>query len=163
VAGHFGVTSIADVAEAAHKGRIGREDLRKLTRVLMAVATEGDQVAHSILARQADEICVMATAAMRRIGMPYSGTPVVLGGGVLESRNPLLLDLVMTRFAEQAPGALPRVVDVPPVAGAALLGLDYVNAPGDGPAADAETSLRAAFRLSWKRGCDGRSRHRGPA
>jgi N-acetylglucosamine kinase-like BadF-type ATPase len=163
VAGHFGVTSIADVAEAEHKGSIGREDLRKLTRVLMTIADEGDQVAHSILARQADEICVMATAAMRRIGMPSSGTPVVLGGGVLESRNPLLLDLVMTRFAGQAPGALARVVDVPPVAGAALLGLDYVNVPGDGHAAGAETSLRAAFRLSWDRGDDGRSRHRGPA
>jgi N-acetylglucosamine kinase-like BadF-type ATPase len=163
VARHFGATSIADIAEAEHKGSIGNDDLRNLTRVLMTVADAGDPVAHSILARQADEICVMATAAMRRIGMPLPGTPVVLGGGVLESRNPLLLDLVMTRFAEQAPGALPRVVDVPPVAGAALLGLDHVHAAGEGHTAGAETSLRAAFRLSWKRGYDGRLRQRGPA
>jgi N-acetylglucosamine kinase-like BadF-type ATPase len=54
--------------------------------------------------------------------------PVVLGGGVLESRNPLLLSRIAEKLAVAAPRALPRVVDIPPVAGAALLGLDHVGA-----------------------------------
>ena len=45
-------------------------------------------------------------------------------------------------MAAQAPGAKVSVVDVPPIAGAALLGLDRAGA---GPAA--ERRLRAAYPL----------------
>jgi N-acetylglucosamine kinase-like BadF-type ATPase len=137
---HFGVARVADVAIAVHKGNLGNDDVRNLTRVLMAVADAGDAVACDLLARQAAEICLMAVAAMKRIGVSPEGAPVALGGGVLESRNPVLLRFVTSSFAEMAPGALPRVVDVPPVAGAALLGLDHVGA-----SAAAEHTLRAAY------------------
>ncbi len=33
------------------------------------------------------------------------------------------------QLADAAPGATARLLDVPPIAGAALLGLDYVGAP----------------------------------
>jgi len=71
----------------------------------------------------------MAAAAMRQLGMPPAGVPVVLGGGVLESRDPLLLAEIDRQLAKAAPGATARLLDVPPIAGAALLGLDYVGAP----------------------------------
>jgi N-acetylglucosamine kinase-like BadF-type ATPase len=146
VRSHFGVATVADVAIAVHKGQLGHDDVRQLTWVLLACADSGDPIAGELLERQAAEICVMATAAMNRIGLPGEGTPVVLGGGVLESRNPLLLRRVVSRFAAEAPGAVPRVVDVPPVAGAALLGLDHTGA-----ATVAEQRLRKAYdgRLSW--------------
>ena len=137
---HFGVAKAADVAIAVHKGKLAHDDIRHLTRVLMEVAEAGDAVACDLLARQATEICVMATAAMKRIGMSTEGMPVALGGGVVEARNPVLLRFVTSSFAEMAPGALPRVVDVPPVAGAALLGLDHVGA-----SASAEHRLREAY------------------
>jgi N-acetylglucosamine kinase-like BadF-type ATPase len=133
---HFGFERVADVATAVHKGELSAADLHPLTRVLLAVADAGDPVARGILEQQAEEIGVMVAAAMKRIKLPADGTPVVLGGGVLESRNPLLLGMVSSRLAALAPGTLPRVVDVPPVAGAALLGLDHCGA---GP--------EAAFRL----------------
>ena len=66
--------------------------------------------------------------------------PVVLGGGVLEARNPLLTDAITRRLADSAPTAVVRIVDAPPVTGAALLGLDHLGA---GPAA--ETRLRASY------------------
>jgi N-acetylglucosamine kinase-like BadF-type ATPase len=143
---HFGAASVADVAIAVHKGQVTHDDVRQLTRVLLACADSGDRVARELLKRQAAEICVMATAAMDRIGLPAEGTPVVLGGGVLESRNSLLLRLVTSRFATEAPGTVPRVVDVPPVAGAALLGLDHAGAR-----TSAEFRLRKAYhgRLCW--------------
>jgi N-acetylglucosamine kinase-like BadF-type ATPase len=141
VAAHFGLASVRDVAVAAHQGVIGEDSLIKLTGVLFAVASGGDAVARSLVEHQAREICLMAVAAMRRLGMAPAGVPVVLGGGVLESREPLLLDALNRELAAMAPGAVPRVLDVPPVAGAALLGLDHVGA-----AADAAGRLRDHYR-----------------
>jgi predicted NBD/HSP70 family sugar kinase len=137
------MATVADVAIAEHKGMLTRADLLGLTSVLFEVAAAGDLVARDVLARQADEICVLAANALRQLGVPPDGVPVVLGGGVLESRNPLLLGMVSSRLATLAPGAVPRVVDVPPVAGAALLGLDHRNA---GPAA--AQRLRESYRAS---------------
>jgi len=128
VAAHFGLPTVTDVAIAVHKGKLGEDDLLRLTSVLFTVAAAGDPVARDLVERQAEEICVMAVTALRRLGLPASGTPVVLGGGLLEARDKLLTMAVEERLAAAAPGAAPRVVDIPPIAGAALLGLDYLGA-----------------------------------
>jgi N-acetylglucosamine kinase-like BadF-type ATPase len=143
-ADHFGLASIRDVAIAVHKRDLTEADLHRLTAVLFAVAALGDPVARSLVTRQAAEICVMAAAAMRQLDMAPAGTPVVLGGGLLESRDPLLLSEVDRQLAEAAPGATSRVLDVPPIAGAALLGLDYVGAP-----AAPKLRLRACYRSAF--------------
>ena len=140
---HFGLASIRDVAIAVHKRDIAQADLRRLTSVLFTVAALGDPVARSLVTRQAAEICAMAAAAIRQLGMTAAGAPVVLGGGLLESRDPLLLAEVGRQLAEAAPGATARVLDVPPVAGAALLGLDYVGAP-----TTPKLRLRARYRAA---------------
>ena len=106
MAAHFGLASVRDVAVALHKGVIAEDGLIKLTGVLFAVAAGGDAVAQSLVEKQATEICLMAVAAMRRLGMAPAGVPVVLGGGVLESREPLLLDAVYRELAAMAPGAV---------------------------------------------------------
>lgn len=137
----FGLTSVRDVALAVHKGELGRGDLSRLTSLLFTVAAGGDQVALSLVERQATEICTMAVAAMRRIDVVPTGTPVVLGGGVVEARDPLLLAAVDRQLAAAAPGAIARVLDLPPIAGAALLGLDHLGA-----AAAAHQHLRDAYR-----------------
>ena len=128
VASHFGVPTVTDVAIAVHKGKLGDDDLLRLTSVLFTVAAAGDPVARDLVERQAEEICVMAVTAMRRLGLPAAGTHVVLGGGLLEARDKLLTTAVEERLAAAAPGVLPWVVDIPPIAGAALLGLDYLGA-----------------------------------
>ncbi len=129
VAAHFGLASVRDVAVAVHNSELAWTDLHQATSVLFTVAGLGDPVARSLVIRQAAEICLMAVTAMRQLGMASAGTPVVLGGGVLESRDPLLLSEIDRQLAEAAPGATARLLDVPPIAGAALLGLDYVGAP----------------------------------
>jgi N-acetylglucosamine kinase-like BadF-type ATPase len=140
----FGLASVRDVAVAVHKGEISRADLHRLTAVLFKVAAAGDKVALSLVERQAAEICAMATAAMRQIDLVAAGTPVVLGGGILEARDPLLLASIDREFAVAAPGAVTRVMDVPPIAGAALLGLDHVGAP-----VAARHRLRDCYRPGW--------------
>jgi N-acetylglucosamine kinase-like BadF-type ATPase len=128
VAARFGLASVRDVAVAMHRGELGEADLIKLSELLLQVAADGDRVARSLVSRQAEEIQLMAVAAMRRLTMAPAGVTVVLGGGVLESRDPLLLGEIDRQLAVAAPGAAARVIDVPPVAGAALLGLDHVAA-----------------------------------
>ena len=140
VAAHFGVPTVRDVALGIHRGKIGERELLELAPVLLAAARDGDEVARDLVRRQAEEICVMAVVVMRRLGLTTRPTPVVLGGGLMTARDPLLLSEITERFAAAAPQASVTVVAIPPVAGAALLGLDYVGA-----APEAERRLRAAY------------------
>ena len=137
---HFGVERVEEVTIGIHKGKIPDDDLTGLAPMLLRASDEGDAVARTVVNRLADEISVMAITAMRRLGLTALATPVVLGGGVVTARNPLLMSGITRQLAEAAPAAEVRVIDVPPVAGAALLGLDHVNAP-----AAAAARLRAAF------------------
>jgi N-acetylglucosamine kinase-like BadF-type ATPase len=141
------LTSMHDVAVAFHLGKLGEDDLLRLPAVLFATAKAGDAVALSLIERQAEEIATMAATAIRRLDLAETpetpetpDIPVVLGGGVLEAKNPLLTDAIARRLAGRAPTAVVRVVDAPPVTGAALLGLDHLGA---GPAA--ETRLRSSY------------------
>jgi N-acetylglucosamine kinase-like BadF-type ATPase len=137
---HFGVPEVRDVAIGVYTGEITWERRLELAPVLLEVARRGDEVARDLVRRQADEIAVMALTAMRRLGIASSEVPVVLGGGLLTARDPLLTELITASLTAGAPGASIRVVDVPPVAGAALLGLDHIGAPPS-----AEARLRHSY------------------
>jgi N-acetylglucosamine kinase-like BadF-type ATPase len=137
---HFGVERVEEITLGIHKGKIDDDALVGLAPLLLQAADEGDPVARAVVSRLADEISVMAITAMRRLDLTGRATPVVLGGGVITARNPLLMASITKQLAEAAPRARVRVIDVPPVVGAALLGLDHVHAP---PAA--ESRLRASY------------------
>jgi N-acetylglucosamine kinase-like BadF-type ATPase len=140
VTAHFGVPEVRDVAVRVHHGTIVKDGLAELAPVLFAVAASGDQVARDLVSHQADEVCAMALTVMRRLGLTGLATPVVLGGGVLTARDPLLTGWIAERMAAGAPAADVRVTDVPPIAGAALLGLDQTGAQ-----AGAKLRLHAAY------------------
>ena len=53
---------------------------------------------------------------------------VVLGGGVAQGRDPRLLGHIEQGVNAVAPDARVRVLDAPPVLGAAFLGLDEIGA-----------------------------------
>ncbi|MGW4644884.1 N-acetylglucosamine kinase [Sphaerisporangium sp. NPDC004334] len=140
VRGFFGVRLAEEVTIALHFGELRADRLHGLVPELLAAAAAGDAVARDVVERQADEVAVMGVAAMRRLGMLDDPCEVVLGGGVLTSRDPLLTALVEERYAAQAPRAALVVAALPPIAGAALLGLDRLGA---GP--EAADRLRDAF------------------
>jgi N-acetylglucosamine kinase-like BadF-type ATPase len=129
VAAHFGFTRVEDVVIGMHFGKIGYDEVHGLAPVLFEVAGRGDQAARDLVLRQAEEICLMATVAAGRLGLTNSGVRVVLGGSVLAARDPLLTSAVTERLSAELPGAEIRIADVPPIIGAALLGLDRVGAP----------------------------------
>jgi N-acetylglucosamine kinase-like BadF-type ATPase len=140
VPAHFGVATVREVAIRIHLGTIADARLRELAPVVLALAGTGDEIAASLVRQQAEEICTMALTVIRRLGLTGLGPPVVLGGGLLAARDPLLTSGVLAGIKASAPDAVVRIADVPPVAGAALLGLDHLGA---GP--EAERRLRAAY------------------
>lgn len=198
----FGLNRVEDVVVAMHLGTISYSERHRLVPVLFEVASRGDQVAADLLVKQATEVCLMAEAAARNVGLtgasaqrpavaggpaqrpgPAGGpaqrpgpavvadrkaapvddtarnsdqagpgpdgpahgpVPVILGGSLMTARHPLMTSAIETRLADSLPGAQVRIVDIPPVAGAALLGLDHVGAP-----AAAAARLRADAAITW--------------
>jgi N-acetylglucosamine kinase-like BadF-type ATPase len=141
---HFGLPSVYDVAVALHRGEISRDQRLDLTRLLFRVAGEtGDEVAVWLLDRQAEEVALMARQLLRRLDLDDTETDIVLGGGVLTSCDPLLTHLVKKWLAAQAPKGRVTFNDVPAIAGAALLGFDYLGIGGG-----AEDRLRSQLRLA---------------
>jgi N-acetylglucosamine kinase-like BadF-type ATPase len=137
---HFGTPSVVDVTAALHFGEMPRGRLHELVPVLLRVAALGDGPARAVVDRQAEEVFLLVRAAVDRLALRDQPTDVVLGGGVLAARHPLLMEGVSRRLAAYAPRANLLVVDDPPVVGAALLGLDSLGA-----SPDAEIAARAAL------------------
>jgi N-acetylglucosamine kinase-like BadF-type ATPase len=146
IASHFGLDSAASVAAAAHLDSAVAARLFELTPVLFEVAADGDEVARSVVTRQGEEVALLAIAALRRLDLVSKPATVVLGGGVLRARDPLLHRVIRTSLAAVAPLAEITVVTDPPVVGSALLGLASLGAtPG------AEERLRVYWRHATAR------------
>jgi N-acetylglucosamine kinase-like BadF-type ATPase len=128
VAAHFGLATAADVAAAAHLDPRFAERLGELSPLVFAAASAGDATARSVVVRQGEEVVALAGAALRRLGLTRAPAAVVLGGGVLRSRDPVLSGVIRDGLLAVAPHAVPSVVTTPPVLGAALLGLDALGA-----------------------------------
>ncbi|HEY3687623.1 MAG TPA: BadF/BadG/BcrA/BcrD ATPase family protein [Streptosporangiaceae bacterium] len=142
VAAHFGCATATEVGVAMYRGALADERMHELPPLLMRLAGDGDAVARAVVERLAEEIAVLGTATLRRLGLLDVPAEVVLGGGVLTARDPGLLAAVERGYAASAPHARLVVVDVSPVLGAALRGLDLLNA-----APSAHDRLRAAAHL----------------
>ncbi|TXC99223.1 BadF/BadG/BcrA/BcrD ATPase family protein [Streptomyces sp. ISID311] len=137
---HFGLVTMPELIAALHLRALPGHRRHELVPVLFAVAASGDAVARTLVARQAEEVVLMATVALQRLGLLDEPAPVILGGGVLAARHPLLDDRITQLLSARAPKAVPRVVTAPPVLGAALDTLDRAGAT-----AEAYERLRGAW------------------
>jgi N-acetylglucosamine kinase-like BadF-type ATPase len=137
----LGRPGMAAVIEDLHRGRLARDVLPALAPVVFRAAAAGDGVARALVDRQAQEVVLLAVAALRRLGLEHDEVPVVLGGGVLAARDPRLLQGIRDGLSAAVPNARLEFVTAPPVLGAALLVLEDAGAE---PAALA----RAARELS---------------
>jgi N-acetylglucosamine kinase-like BadF-type ATPase len=141
VPAHFGLRRASDVAVAIHRGRLHSNDLGGLSPVLARVATGGDPVAAGIIGAFGDEVAVMAGALIRRLRLTRTDVEVVLGGGVLQGSDAALRARIAAGVAATAPAAVVRVLDVPPVYGAAVEALRRAGADDA-----ARETLRVALR-----------------
>jgi N-acetylglucosamine kinase-like BadF-type ATPase len=142
VPAYFGMSTPLELAQAVHAGTIARRRFIELAPVVFAEAAH-DDVAAGIVKRLADEVVALVRVALDRIGPVDEPADVVLGGGLLQARNQLLLDAVSTGLERFHVSHTLIVVDAPPVVGAALRALDALGA---GPAAHAR--LRNDERLA---------------
>jgi N-acetylglucosamine kinase-like BadF-type ATPase len=137
---HFGLGSPLALAEAIHLGRIERGRLLELAPMVLAFAEE-DPIAARIVDRQADEVIAFARAAIERLGLAREAVPVVLGGGLMRAGSARLIGAIEDGVRSVAPQADIIVARVPPIVGAALMGLDRLGA---GEAAQDRASLELA-------------------
>ena len=129
VPGHFGLPGPSSVVEAIYLGRLNAHRLVELAPVVFAAARRRDRMARTILDRVADEVVSFAVATIKRLGLASSDVEVILGGGVFRAEDTQFYARIKRGIRAIAPRAVMRRLDVPPVAGAALLGLDVIGAP----------------------------------
>ena len=140
VPAYFGLKDPLDVAEALHLGEISWDRIASLAPIVLRVADAGDEVARGLVLRLAQEIFLLVSSAVTRLGLAAEPVPVVLGGGVVASGNSLLIEHTTGLITATFPAADVRVLRQVPVAGAALLGLDLAVA-----SLEAKHRLRGAF------------------
>jgi N-acetylglucosamine kinase-like BadF-type ATPase len=124
---HFGFETPTQLAEAFHHDEIAQRRVIELAPVVMTEAAR-DETAAAIVARLAAEVVTMVRVALGRLALTDAPVEVVLGGGLMQSRDERLLSAIASGLADAAPAATVRVTSSPPVVGAALLGLDELGA-----------------------------------
>lgn len=126
---HFGMRRPRQVMEAMYFGRMRYDRLVELPPLVFAAAEDGDAVARSIVDRQADEIATMANAAIQKLRMRDLDVYVVLGGGIFRNEFAAFFERIDDGIRRIAPRAEIVVLKAPPLVGAALIGLDRIEAP----------------------------------
>jgi N-acetylglucosamine kinase-like BadF-type ATPase len=129
VPAYFGLRRPLDVTHAIYAGRLAERRLGELAPVVFAVAGAGDAEARAIADHLADELAGAAVATIRRLRLVRARVPVVLAGGVFGTDDAAFHARLREGIATRAPRARVARLGVPPVAGAALLGLDRIGAP----------------------------------
>ncbi|TKK86386.1 ATPase [Herbidospora galbida] len=143
VVGHFGTATVQEVVLSLHFGDLSPARLHELVPGLFTVAAGGDPVAREVVTRQAEEVAVLARVCLQRLGLLDAAAEVVLGGSVLTAKDPYMHGLIEAAIGASAPRAQVVVGTLPPVAGAALAGLDLFHADDS-----ARTRVREHFRRS---------------
>jgi N-acetylglucosamine kinase-like BadF-type ATPase len=124
---YFGLETPTQLAEAFHHGEIKERRIIELAPTVVAEAAH-DEIAAAIVARLAEEVVTMIRVALERLGLTDAPVEVVLGGGLMQSQDQRLISAVASGLQDVAPAATLKVTSSPPVVGAALLGLDELQA-----------------------------------
>lgn len=137
----LGLRTLLAVLEAVQTGDLD-EYVALLAPLVFRCAAEGDAVAQGIVDRQADEVVAMVASAARRLHMVRRDVDVVLGGGLIRAGDGSFLRRIQAGIRYVVPAARSKPLDVPPLVGAALLGLDRMAGVSSAAGADAAARLR---------------------
>jgi len=161
VPAHFGMSNAEALARVMFRERISSDRLAELPPAVFGAAADGDEAARDILNQLADEVVAMATAAIARLRLADTDVDVVLGGGMFRNGDPVFLDRIRAGIETVARRATTVPLAVPPIVGAALLGLDGVGASSRAKAQVRETIGHQSF--AGRRTGSGRTVVRIPA
>ncbi len=137
---HFGLSSPLELARRIHVGTIPQSRLVELAPVVLGAVAD-DAVAAGIRDRLVDEIVALARATVERLTLTGEDVEIVVGGGLMRGAEPDLLERIEAGLSAVGPGLGLRRTSLPPIVGAALLGLDAVGAS---PAAQARVRAELA-------------------
>ena len=130
VPAHFGLESPLALGEEIHRGRTAMRRVVELAPIVFREA-ESDAVAAEILTRLADEIVALVRAVVDRLALANGRVEVLLGGGLLETADPKLLEPIVAGLRELSGHMDVRAVDAPPIVGSAFAALDLLKAAPD--------------------------------
>jgi N-acetylglucosamine kinase-like BadF-type ATPase len=133
VPAQFGLDSPLELAHEIHVGALPQSRLVELAPVVLG-AVAGDAVAARIRDRLVEEIVALARATVARLGLAGEEVEIVVGGGLMRKAEPDLLARIEAGLRAVGPGMRLRRTSLPPIVGAALLGLDAVGAPSEAQA-----------------------------
>ncbi|MGY4711412.1 N-acetylglucosamine kinase [Mycolicibacterium sp. CBM1] len=144
IADHFDTPTAVDAGIALSTNRIPADRMHEVVPLLFQVAAQGDQHALDLVHKQAAEVVTMARVAITALHLSDQSCEVILGGGILAARDPLLLADITAGLTQVCPAVRITIPDQPPVVGAALLGVaELAGAPGWGRPPHEPTVRRA--------------------
>ena len=114
----------------------------KHARLVFEEANKGDPIARDVLAWAGRELGETANAVVRQLGIERETFEVVLIGSVFNG-GALITEPLQKTIQDFAPGAAFTRLDVPPVAGAVLWGMELAGLPAAGLRQALIASIRA--------------------
>jgi N-acetylglucosamine kinase-like BadF-type ATPase len=130
VPAHFGFATPVELARAVQAGNVPGRRLGELAPLVFDTAAD-DAVAADIVDRQAAEVVAFVRAAFDRLELGDEEVEVVLGGSVLQSRDPRLLGGIEAGLRNFGPQLSVEVAQSRPIVGAVFVGLDRLEAEPD--------------------------------
>lgn len=127
VPAHFELARPSAVVEAIYVGKLDHRRVVELPPLVFSAAEQGDALAQQIIDRVADEVVAFAVATIRRLRVTDRDVEVILGGGIFRTSNRGFHLRIEAGIRGAAPRAVLRRLEVPPVVGAALIGLDELG------------------------------------
>lgn len=152
IADHFNTRTAIEAGIALSLKSIPTNRLHELAPLVFEVAAQGDSQALSVVHRQAAEVVAMAGVAITKLGLAEQDCEVVLGGGVLAARDPLLIGQISAGLVQLCPRARIVIPDQPPVVGAVILGMAELAGAPDWQRAPDEAIVRAAVARAMNAG-----------
>jgi N-acetylglucosamine kinase-like BadF-type ATPase len=128
----FAAQSVEEVLHRLTGRDLPRPEVRRqLVRVLFDAADAGDAAARRIATSHGQALGDYAIVAARKVGLLDTEFTLALTGGVLRHPSPFLLDALVARVQEAAPGAHATHSRFEPAAGAVLLALELARVTAD--------------------------------
>jgi N-acetylglucosamine kinase-like BadF-type ATPase len=125
---HFERPDIDAVLSAIYVGELPHQRLFELAQTLLDAAADGDLLSQEAADYQAEEVVRWVSAAVTRLDLTDEPVEIVLGGGLFATRYDAFRRDIEHGIRNAAPRATVIYPEAPPVAGAALIGLDLIGA-----------------------------------
>ena len=118
---YAGARDLADLMEGYTENHYAVD--AAVAPLVFQVAAEGDAVARDLICWAGCELGEMANAVIRQLDFQTLEFDVVLAGGMFAG-GPLLIDPLRATVLNEAPGARLVRLEVPPVTGAVMIGME---------------------------------------